>query len=198
MDNLPAIQERLSANTVAATDAALESRISSLPSVSLSKGVNVIQHPKLGPTFMPRDVSLAGDAVELAALADAYRKGMTRPSPDRVEEWLAELSVIVARRPDDDITEALRLRAYTNRLCEYPADVVREALCKVTWKYWPCWEELKGVCDALSAPRRVTLAAIERAMNREPSAPRNVSPADMQARREAAQKIIADVFGGRQ
>lgn len=74
-----------------------------------------------------------------------------------IEGWIAELSVITAKRTDDDFTESLRLTAYTNRLQHYPADIVAEALLRHTWKFFPSWAELKDVLEDLHRPRRAII-----------------------------------------
>ena len=91
----------------------------------------------------------------------ADREGMARslepfltPAPSRqVEEWLAELSVITKRRQDDEFTETLRIRAYSSRLAEFPADVVKDALLRHPWTFFPAWAEVEDVCKRLVAPR---------------------------------------------
>ncbi|MBB5220581.1 hypothetical protein HNP73_000502 [Amaricoccus macauensis] len=78
---------------------------------------------------------------------------MTSAPEEALEDWLAELSVIVARRPEEDVTEALRLRAYVTRLQSYPADVAKYVLLDKVWRFWPTWAELKDACDELVATR---------------------------------------------
>ena len=75
--------------------------------------------------------------------------------------WLAELSVIVARKVDDDATEALRLTAYTSRQSDYRAGVAREALLRRPWRFWPSWAELEEVCKDLRRPRLSMIREIE-------------------------------------
>jgi len=105
------------------------------------------------------DVSQAGD--HAAALAD-LRNFMT-PAPVRqIEAWLAELSVIVARRADDQFADELRVSVYSSRLSRFPADVVRAVLLSATYKFWPTWEELEHRCRALTGPRAQMITALER------------------------------------
>ena len=89
------------------------------------------------------------------------KRFMTPASQPELEVWLAELSVIVARRIDDDATEALRLTAYTSRLSDYPADIAREALLRRPWRFWPSWAELEDVCKDLRRPRLSMIREIE-------------------------------------
>jgi uncharacterized protein YdaU (DUF1376 family) len=86
---------------------------------------------------------------------------LTPADKRQIEEWLAELSVICAKRRDGEFDEALRLEAYTSRLAQYPADVARHAVLDHSWRFWPAWEELERVCDALAGPRRHMLHALK-------------------------------------
>jgi len=110
-------------------------------------------------------IAATPDAIE-AAMADMQR--FMTPAPVRViEQWLSELSVLVARKADDDMGDGLRLTAYTARLSRYPADVVRKALLGRSWRFWPTWEELEQVCERLASPRRHMLAAMHRGPERQ-------------------------------
>lgn len=103
---------------------------------------------------------VSGGNVE-AALADL--RNFLTPAPIReIEAWLAELSVIVAKRVDDEFSETLRLTAYASRLSRYPADVARAVLLKQTYKFFPTWDELEKRCEAMTGPRRHMIAALER------------------------------------
>lgn len=88
---------------------------------------------------------------------------MTPAMPDQIDRWIAELSVITARREDPPEVEALRLAAYRSRLVAFPADVAREALLGHAWRFFPAWAELAEVCDRLVAERRQIKAALDRA-----------------------------------
>jgi hypothetical protein len=104
------------------------------------------------------DVSETGD--HLAALADLAN--FMTPAPLReIEAWLAELSVLVAKRRDDDFTEELRLTAYAGRLAQYPADIAR-AVTRASYTFWPTWAEMEKRCEVLAGPRRRMMAALER------------------------------------
>ena len=100
---------------------------------------------------------------DIEAAREKVAHAMTPPTRSQVEGWLAELSVITARREDDQMTEALRLAAYSNRLSDYPADVVRHALLAHRWKFFPSWMELAQVCDEGLKHRKQMLREIERA-----------------------------------
>ena len=105
-------------------------------------------------------------AMTPAQIAEAQGKvaaSMTPASESQITRWIAELSVITARREDAPETEALRLAAYRSRLAAYPADVAREALLVHGWKFFPAWAELAEVCDRLVEDRRRIKAALDRA-----------------------------------
>lgn len=105
------------------------------------------------------DVHGPQDARELA-LDDLVK--FCTPAPVRmIEEWLAELSVITARRGDDDVGDELRLTAYVARLGRYPADIARKAVLDHNWTFWPAWSEVEAVCERLYSPRKHMIAALK-------------------------------------
>jgi hypothetical protein len=86
---------------------------------------------------------------------------LTTPAPMRsLEEWLAELSVITARRQDDEFAEEVRVTAYARRLARRPADLARAALLEERWRFWPTWADLAEVCERLAAPPLAILRAL--------------------------------------
>jgi len=90
------------------------------------------------------------------------------PAPMRkVEEWIARLSVVSAKRKDDAFSEELRVLEYSSRLSRYPADIVRHVLLERSYKFFPTWDELQKVCDAMTSPRRHMIAALERGPERK-------------------------------
>ncbi len=105
-------------------------------------------------------------ALSAEQIEEAQRKvaaSMTPPEGRQIGLWIAELSVITARREDAPEIEELRMQAYSQRLAGYPADVVREALLVRGWKFFPAWAELQEVCDRLVAGRRQIKDALDRA-----------------------------------
>lgn len=62
---------------------------------------------------------------------------------------LAELRALTAHRARDGVDVDVMATAYTQRLAEYPVDVVANA-CD-SWananQFWPAWAELKDACD---------------------------------------------------
>ena len=133
------------------------------------------------------EVSPTGDRE--AALSD-LRNFMT-PAPVRqIEAWLAELSVLVAKRQGDEMEEGLRLTAYASRLSRYPADVAKAVTTGTSYKFWPTWEEMEKRCEALTSPRRVMIAALERG----PLPPEPEYRAPTVEEKERIQSLIDEMF----
>ena len=120
------------------------------------------RYPQGQPSYIVAtgcEVSPGGD--HAAALADLHN--FMTPAPIRqIEAWLAELSVMVAKRQGDEMEEGLRLTAYASRLCRYPADVARAVTIGASYKFWPTWDELEKRCEAMVSPRRQMIVALER------------------------------------
>lgn len=124
-----------------------------------------------------------------AALADL--RNFMVPAPIRqIEFWLAELSVIVARRADDEFGEELRISAYSLRLARYPADIARHALLGMRHKFWPAWSELEIACNKLVSHRQQMIAALER--QPAPPEPERRPPTD--AERARIQALVDEMF----
>lgn len=143
---------------------------------------------------LPVKVSISGEMQARRAAAAAI-SGFFTPAPSwQIEEWLAELSVITRRKQDDDISEKLRLSAYTSRLAEYPADVAREAVLRHKWLFFPAWAELQDVCDKLASSRRAMVWHLENAQPDEPEAkPATTSPERKAEMAAYAQSVIRDM-----
>ncbi len=194
-EDLPLVARWLAKHQPADVDRAAVSRASS-HGVGLELDVTY-RFPKdekgnsLPMVTVIRGCAVWGDDHAIPAALDDLRKFQTPASARDIEEWLAELSVIVARRQDDEFTESLRLEAYAARLRRYPADVSREAVLGRTWKFWPSWQELEEVCLALAAPRSAMIRAL--AHRSTPKAPTD-SRGDRVSAERAAQ-IIREVFG---
>jgi hypothetical protein len=110
---------------------------------------------------VPVKCSVEGSVAGLRATLEDFDAQMA-PAPGRViEGWLAELSVLVVSRASDEMSGELRLVAYAKRLAGYPADIVRQVLLGITWRFWPSWAELKEELDRALLPRRVMRLAIE-------------------------------------
>ncbi len=149
-----------------------DERGNSLPVVRIVKGCDVIGTP------------------EARAEAIAALEKLETPADARgVEAWLAELSVIVAKRQDDEFTESLRLEAYASRLRQYSADVARAAVLDHPWKFWPSWAELEALCNQLVAPRKAMLAAM-RANERQA-----YEEDRRRVTRDEAERIMREVWG---
>lgn len=144
-----------------------------LPSYSVAVGCNV-----------------AGSPSQRRAAAEDLRKFMTPASPRQIEGWIAELSVTVAKRQDDEFGEELRVTAYANRLIRYPADVARNALFNPPFTFFPTWAELEKRCSAAVGPRVVMIAALERGP--EPEAP--IRRPATQEERDRIQAMVDQMF----
>lgn len=101
------------------------------------------------------------DDQRAAALAD-LRNFLAPASIRQIEIWLAELSLITAGRGKEGFDAELFVTAYSSRLSQYPADVVRHALTIKTWKWFPTWDELESVCKAKTGPRKHMIAALSK------------------------------------
>ena len=146
----------------------------------------------LGSSAKPAGFTAQGSAEDkLNALLDLMNL-MTPARPEQIEAWLAELSVIAPRRVGDEFEEALRLSAYTRRLGEYPADVVRYALIERPWRFFPSWAELDSACKEVVTKRKAMMAALERE-DRKPSHRREERRDPISAKR--ASEIVAEIYG---
>lgn len=105
-------------------------------------------------------------ADQALAAAERAQGSMTPATQNQIVGWIAELSVISARRVDDQMSDDLRLAAYSKRLSEYPADIARHALLGQRWKFFPTWAELADVCDKLRDQRQSMIDAIKREAER--------------------------------
>jgi hypothetical protein len=99
----------------------------------------------LGEVIVLPRASLADKA---QAAADLAR--LLEPAPiELAGQKLAELRALTAHRARDGVDVELIATAYTQRLAQYPADVVAAA-CDA-WanreQWWPTWAELKAECD---------------------------------------------------
>lgn len=158
LGNSPHLAERLAARTPAEVD-------SRLVSSALQCGVELRERYDPASRMMVMRAT-AKSLDEVDAVTSKFVHAMTPPTRDQSEAWIAELSVITARREDDPGTEALRLTAYASRLADYPADVVKHALLSRRWKFFPSWSELADACDELVLPRRRMMRALDEAERR--------------------------------
>lgn len=91
------------------------------------------------------------------ALATRWASELLTAAPDSdLEKALATLSLLVAKRPNDDGSDELQLAAYVTELRRYPADIAMHAVSNWhrTSKFWPTWLELQEQLDAMFAFRR--------------------------------------------
>lgn len=146
---------------------------------------------------------------QIEAAITKVEASMEAADDRQIKVWIAELSVITARREDSPEAESLRLAAYAGRLADYPADVVRTALLDHRWKFFPTWAELGDVCDQLIAPRQQMKKALELAAwkarekeIRERALPTEatvtLTAEEHQERRNKSMKMAGDVLKGMQ
>lgn len=117
--------------------------------------------PKDGASYTILIVETTGPLTE--ELTETLSAFLCPVPADVIEKWLAELSVLSPKRAQDDFTMELMMTAYTSRLRQYPADIVRYALLDHAWRFFPSWAELREVCDRLAQPRNALLAAYQSA-----------------------------------
>lgn len=183
----------LSARSPAEVDAAVASR-------ALSRGVELrldLDHrfPRdakgdaLPMVTVVRSCICVGGTDEARQITAAEVAQLMAPAEARaIEDWLAELSVIVAKRADDEFTETLRVTAYASRLRRFPADVARAAVLDHVWKFWPSWAELEAVCERMVSPRRAVLQALSYRRGEKVQIGPRCTP-------EAAARIMREVWG---
>jgi hypothetical protein len=114
------------------------------------------------PAREPRVIGMRVHGEVTEELAERLEHFLTPAPQEAIEQWLAELAVISAKRADDGFTEELRLTAYARRLAEYPADLVRHVLLEMRWKFFPTWHELAEHLDAMKARREYEIRAVQR------------------------------------
>lgn len=89
------------------------------------------------------------DAAEVQRHAAAVERLCEPAGTDIATQKLTELRRLTAHRAQGDNDMVLTAVAYTQRLAQYPADVVAAA-CD-GWadreQWWPSWAELKAECD---------------------------------------------------
>ena len=78
---------------------------------------------------------------------------------EEVMGWLAILRTLVRAPNNSEFEAELVLRAYCDKLREFPADIVRHVLA--AWpdqsEWWPTWIDLKQALSDASTPRRTMI-----------------------------------------
>lgn len=112
--------------------------------------------------------------------------------PERIVEALGVMGALVARRAVSDEDLDLRLTAYTERLRQYPEDVVMSVLHD--WpsrsEFWPTWRDLQIMIDDRMRWRNEVAAALDRAATVALAAPDEPTPAE-RAERAAHMRAAA-------
>lgn len=152
------------------------------------------RYPQNGPSYMVAvGCDVDGTAVACQSALSEMLNFATPAAQADIEGWLAELSVIVARRKDDEFGDALRLEAYASRLRAYPSDVVRKALLGTSWQFWPTWAELERICEAMAGPRRMMIAALRHGPQEPPQ--RDIEAAERHRAARIAAEFLAECKG---
>ncbi len=135
-----------------------------------------------------RGVTVRGDREQIKKVCDDFRKALAPATQEMIEGWLAELSVITAKRNDDDFAEMLRIGAYVARLQRYPADILYEILLRRSHKFFPTWADLEPDLERMTRARHAVIHSLEtKAKPPEPYEPRCSA--------ESARSIMREVFG---
>jgi len=125
----------------------------------------IIEHIAIQPVE-GRQVDTATGLIMLGhALAPAH--------VSKIEGWIAELSMLVHMRRQDPFYSDLMLRVWTDRLRQYPADVVwyilrlwpglgaKNAAFRISSKFWPAWSDIHPMLEGYSQWRRKACEALQ-------------------------------------
>lgn len=107
----------------------------------------------------------SGTAENFLSAARELRR-QEAPPPDRqIAGMLAAMGAALVQARQGENDTRLRMRAYVDRLREWPADVTAKVLME--WpdrsKFWPAWAELRPLLEAAAAPRRTLIRDLESA-----------------------------------
>lgn len=110
----------------------------------------------------------SSDSVE-AEKAERIVQGLTAPAPQaKLVEWITMCAALTAQPRDDDMASELKLRAYVEKLAEYPGDIVNAVL--KDWpgksKWFPTWAELKAALDKHMGIRPLVVEHVRRELRR--------------------------------
>lgn len=119
--------------------------------LSVRHEVTGSRFPNEGATWEPV-MTLTVTPSELLEADKAARiiDALQAPAPvAKLTEWLTVCAALTAAPRDDDMTSELRLRVYTQKLADFPGDVVRKVLAE--WpsksKWFPVWAELEAAMN---------------------------------------------------
>ncbi|WP_114966098.1 hypothetical protein [Alkalilacustris brevis] len=153
-----------------------------------------------------RNAAMGGRAeqrIEIAEGADiegarALVEQSLQPAPQRqIAQWLAALRLITAHRESDPAEAGAAIKIYVQRLAEWPADCVHEAILHRRWRFFPALAELEDACQELAAPRKLLALQLrtDAGAVRRFSEAQRPDPQTTAQRRAAAQRIMREVFG---
>lgn len=114
----------------------------------------LVRHEVTGSRFPPEGgwepvMSLtvtSSDSLETET-AEKIVDALGAPAPrDKLIEWITVCAVLTVATKDDELSGELKMRAYAERLAEFPGDIVHAVLEE--WprksKWFPAWAELEA------------------------------------------------------
>tara|TARA_R110002073_G_scaffold120601_2_gene262656 strand:- start:6400 stop:7038 length:639 start_codon:yes stop_codon:yes gene_type:complete len=126
--------------------------------------------PKTGPSrLIPSGARVTGSPEARAAAAAELRKSLTPASIEELVGAVRDLATLTIPRQGDEMTGFHTLKAYAEKLADYPRKVALTAL--KDWpsqpntqaaRFFPVWAELREMCERVMMPRRLMLVALER------------------------------------
>lgn len=127
-------------------------------------------YPKAGPSrLIPSGATVTGSLEQRAAAAAELRKSLTPASIEELVNAVRDLATMTIPRQGDEMTGFYTLKAYAEKLADYPRKVALTAL--KDWpsqpntqaaRFFPVWAELREMCERVMLPRRLMLVALER------------------------------------
>lgn len=104
-----------------------------------------------------RDLALISPDEEATQTAIRVMTAAFQPATEQSAiGWLATLRTLVKARAASEFEAEITIRAYSEKLRDYPADIVQHVLA--TWpdhsEWWPSWHELKICLDECGVPRK--------------------------------------------
>ena len=128
---------------------------------------------------------------------DQFEAAMAPASRAQLAKWLAALAAITISRQRDDLDHGLITTIYTERLSNFPADIVEHVLLRERWKFWPAIAELEDAAELLLSRRRAVarLLAEGRVRERTSEPPPDRTPATAEARQRILQEVGLDASG---
>ena len=144
---------------------------------------------RAGGSLTPKSVSLnPSEATDWQLCGEIISELMAPAPEEKILEWLATMSVVVAKKGEDEKVSRLEMITYTRKLRSWPADVVHRVLDRYPdqHKWWPDWYDLRPLL-AEEARERMMLSE---AFNRWVSAPEHMARREGLAAPDGATKRL--------